>query len=224
MNDPGTHFLKLGGDALHVLGNHVLHQDIAAHCGDGGHVGTGLDLVRDDGVGAAGEGVDTPDLHSIRTGAGDPGTHGVQEVGQIHDVGLFGGVFNDGLTGDQAGCQHDVDGGANGGHVQADPSSLQAVAAGLQRDEFIGLIHIRTQEQKALDVLVDGPGGEVAAAGQGDLGLAEAPQQSAHQVVAGPHLPHQCGVGLGTLDIGAINFQHIALRTGNFGAHSAENV
>ncbi len=32
----------------------------------------------------------------VRTGAHDVGTHGVEEVGQIHDVGLLGGVFDDG--------------------------------------------------------------------------------------------------------------------------------
>ena len=52
------------------------------------------------------------------------------------------------------------------------------------------------QGGKTLDVLVDGPGPDVAAAGDGDFRLAKAADERAHEVVAGAHLAHQFHRGL----------------------------
>ena len=82
-----------------MLGDHILHQYIAADSGHRSQISACLDLVGDDGVGAALQGADTADLHGIGTGAVDPGTHGIQEVGQVHDMGFLGSVFNNSLAG-----------------------------------------------------------------------------------------------------------------------------
>ena len=173
-DDLGAHFLKLGGDALHVLGNHVLHQNIAAGCGNGSHIGARLDLVRDNGIGAAPQRIDSPDLNGIRPGAGNPGAHGIEEVRQVHNVGFLGGVFNNRLTGQQGCRHHNIDRRAYACHIQADPAALEPGFPGGQRHIVFGFVHVRAQRFKALDVLVDGPGGKVAASGQGYVGLAEA--------------------------------------------------
>src|SRR5699024_8902475 len=103
-----AHLLQLGGNGLQVLGGHVLHGDVAAGGGSGHHVGASLDLVGDDGVGAAPQLLDAVDLDGVRAGAPDVGAHGVQEVGQVHDVGLSRGVLDDGEAPGLYGGQHDV--------------------------------------------------------------------------------------------------------------------
>ncbi len=50
-----AHLHQLGGDAVQMLGNDVVDADLAAGGGHGGHIGARLDLVGDDGVGAAPE-------------------------------------------------------------------------------------------------------------------------------------------------------------------------
>ena len=207
-----------------MLGNHVLNQDIAPGGCDSRHVSPGLDLVGDDGIGTSPQGVDPPDLDGIRARAGDPRPHGIQEVGQIHNVGLLRGGFDDGLSGNQGGRQHNVHGGAYACHVQADASAPQAFLAGLQAHILLGFVHHRSQSLKALDVLVNGTGGEVAAAGQRHSGLAEPAEQGSHQVVAGSHPPNQLAVGLGAGDAGAVNLHHAGLRMLHLCAHALQNV
>ena len=204
IDDPRTHFLQLGSDAVHVLGDHVLYQHVAA-CGHNGcQICTGLDLVGDDGIAAAPQLLHATDLHRIRTGAGNPGAHGIEEVGKVHDVGLFGGIFNHRLSGNQAGRHHDIHGGTDADHVQSDTAAMQAVRTGGQVYIVLGLVHVSTQRDKALDMLVNGTGGEVAATGQRHVGMVESAEQRAHQVITGAHLPHKYGVGMGRGDIGAV--------------------
>ena len=167
--------------------DYVLHQYIAAGCGNCRHVSTRFDLVGNDGVGAAVELLHTPDLHCIRTRAGNMGAHGIEEVCQVHDVGFLGGVFNDRLSGQQTGSQNDIHRSAYADHVKTDTVATQTVGAGQEVDIIFRLIHIRTQRHKALNVLVDGPGCEIAAAGQRHISPVEPAQQRAHQIVAGTH-------------------------------------
>ena len=75
--DLHTHLLKLGRDAVHVLGNDAAHEDLTAAGGDGRHVGAGFDLVGNDGVAAAVQLVHAEDTNGVGTGALDVGTHGV---------------------------------------------------------------------------------------------------------------------------------------------------
>ena len=223
-DDLRSHFLELGGNALQMLGDHVGHQDVAPHRRGCRQVGPGLDLVGDDGVGAAVQGVDAPDLHRVGAGAGNPGAHGIEEVGKVHDVGLLGGVLYDRLTGQQRRRQHDVHRGSHTGNIQTDPVAPEAFLTGLQGHIVLRLVHIGSQGKEALDMLVDGPGSKITAAGQGHMGLSEPAQQRPHQVVAGPHLPHQVGVGLAAMDLGAVNFHHMLFRHLDPGAHPLQNI
>ena len=111
-------------------------------------------------------------------------------------MGLFCGGLDDGLTGDQGSCQHDIYGSAHGSKVKANPVSMQALLTRLQRHVFFSFIHHRAQSLKPLDMLVDGAGGKIAAAGQSHTGLAKPAQQRTHQVVAGPHPSYQLPIRL----------------------------
>ena len=139
-------------------------------------------------------------------------------------MGLLGGIFNDRLPGNQGRSQHNVDGGAHADHVQTDTTALQAQLAGTQGHIVLGLLHIRTQRHKALDMLIDGTGSEITAARQGNIGASEPAQQHAHEVIAGTHFPNQIGIRMGIGDIRAIDDHNIGTFFGDLCAHSLQNV
>ena len=207
-----------------MLGDDVLDQDVAAGGHGRGHVGTGFDLVGDGGVGSAVEGLHALDLDGVGTGTGDAGTHGVQEVGQVHDVGLLGRVLDDGLTLNEAGGHHDVGSCAHTDHVQADALTAQTIFAGDHFHILLGLGHVSAQQAEALDVLVDGTGREGTAAGQGHMALAVTAQLCAQQIVAGTHLADKLGVGLTVGHVGTVDLHHAGLCPLDGGAHGAHDV
>ena len=166
----------------------------------------------------------TANLDGIRTGTADTGTHGVQEVGQIHDMRLLGCVLNDGLTGQKAGCHDDVDGSAYADHVQTDTAAMKPHCTGGQVDIVLRLIHIGTQGPEAFDMLVDGTGCKVAPAGQCHTGPVEAAEQRTHNIVAGAHFPHQIGIRVEIGDLGTIQNYHTIGFSGDNGTHIRQNI
>ena len=78
---------------------------------------------------------------------------------------------------------------------------MKALFRRLQSHIVLRLVHIRAQGQEALNMLVDGTGGKIAAAGQGHMGMAEPAKQSPHQIIAGPHLLDELRVWGGALHI-----------------------
>ena len=89
---------ELCGDRLQMLGSDVLDEDIAAGGSGSHHIAAGLDLIRDDAVGAAVHLLYAAHLDDIGTGATDIRTAHIQEVGQIDHMGLLGAVFQNGLA------------------------------------------------------------------------------------------------------------------------------
>ncbi len=125
-----AHLRQLGGDAVHVLGDHVADQQPSACGGHGGHIGTGLDLVGNNAVSAAAEALHAPDADGVRAGALDVGPHGVEEVGQVHNVRLLGGVFDDSATLGQHSGHHNIHGGTYGHYVQIYRRTHQTAVSG----------------------------------------------------------------------------------------------
>ncbi len=199
--DADTGFDQLRDDGLKMLRDDVADQYIATAGSDGCHVRAGFDLVRDDRVVAAVHVVDASDLDDVGTGAADIGTHGVQEVGQVDDVGLFRGILDDREASRLDGGQHDVHGGTDRDDVHVDGVAGQVVGSCV--DERI-LLHGDggAQHFEPFEVLVDGTDpAEVAAAGHGDTGFGAAAEQCAQQVVGGPQMTGQLvGYGIGTDD------------------------
>lgn len=117
-----------------MLGDDVVDADLAPGGGNGGHVGARLDLVGDDGVTSALELFHAPDLDDVRPRAHDVRAHGVEEVGQVHDVRLLGSVFDDGQAVGQGCGDEDVHGRTHGDHVQVDLRSVQAAGGGRRRE------------------------------------------------------------------------------------------
>ena len=181
--DLRAHLAQLGGDAVHVLGDDVLNQNVAAHGGDGSHIRPGLDLVGDDGIAAAAQRLHAAHLDDVRARAGDLRAHGVEKVGEVDDVRLLGGVFDDGRAAREDRADHDVHRRADGDDVEIDTPAGQTVFGRSGADEAVLQLHLRADGLEALDVLVDRPRAEVTAAGQRHAGVAEAAELRADQVV-----------------------------------------
>ena len=214
--------LHLCGDGLQMLGDHVLDEHVAP--GDGGshHVAAGLDLVRDDGIGAAVHALLAADTDHVGTRAAHIGTHHVQKVGQVHDVGLLGHVLQHGLALGQHGAEHGVHGGAHRHIVKEHMRTLQGAAAHLDH----AVLHriACAQGTEGLQVLVNGAGTQVAAAGHGDLAGAEPAQQSAQEIVACPHLTGQIVRHLGAVDVGGVDLVGIFIEHPHLSAQGGEDL
>ena len=137
------------------------------------------------------ETVHTVDLDGVGAGSADVRAHGVEEVCQVHDVGLPGGVFNDGTALGQSGRKDDVHGCAHGHLVQVDPRAAEPAVSGVGVDKAVFHIYVRAKGGHALDMLLDGPHAEVAAAGHGGLGAAEAAKHCADEIIGSPDLAGQ---------------------------------
>ena len=87
------------------------------------------------------------------------------------------------------GGHEQVLGGADAGVVQRHHGPLELLA--VHPDEAVVDLHGRAELLEAADVEVDAPRPDVAAAGHGDGGLAEARHQRAHDDDAGAHGAHE---------------------------------
>ena len=188
-----------------MFGDHVLDQHLAPGGSHSSHIGPRLDLVGDDGVGAASEPLHPVDLDHISARAPDIRPHRVEEVGQVHDMGLFRGVLDHRHALGQGGGQHDVHRGPHRDHVQIDlPPGQTAPVGDPGIDQAVAHVHLCPHGHEALDMLIDGPPAKVAAAGQGDLGPAEPAEQGPHQIIAGADLPGQLIGDLTVSDMGTV--------------------
>ena len=101
---------------------------------------------------------------------------------------FLGGIFNDGGALGEHGGHHNVHRCTDGDHVEIDVRALHAPAVGLGADK-VALAYLSAHGNKTLDVLVNrANAAKVAAAGHGDLRLAEATEQRANEIVGGADL------------------------------------
>ena len=124
---------------------------------------------------------------------------------------LLGGVFDGGGAVGQHGGHHDVHSGAHGYHIHVDVGTGEPAAPGCGMDE-VALRHFGAHGPEALDVLVDGPYAEVAAAGHGHGGLAEAAQQRSQQIVGRPDAPCHIIGGMGAADGAAVDLHGVLIQ------------
>ena len=148
------------------------------------------------------------DADGAGAGALDHGAHALQEVAEIDDLGLSRGVLDDRLAVGRRGGHEEVLGGADAGVVERDDRPLELRTADL--DEAVVDLDGRAELLEAADVEVDAPRPDVAAAGHGDGGLAEARHQGAHDDDAGAHGAHEL-VGRAAAERGAgVHAQDVA--------------
>ena len=118
-------------------------------------------------------------------------------------MGLLGHIFQHGQAVGQHRSQHGVHGSAHGDRIEEHMRTLQLLALHLDH----AVLHRvgRAQGAERFQVLVNGAGAKVAAAGHGHLGRAETAQQRAQKIIAGAHLAGQIVRHLCTGQAGGIN-------------------
>ena len=104
------------------------------------------------------------------------------------------------------------------------PSANGAAAGHLGADQAVAHVHVGPHGHKALDVLIDGPAAQIAAAGQGDLRPAEAAQQGADQIVAGTDFPGQLIGDLTVADVGTVHVHRGAVDGADLGAQLPQDL
>jgi hypothetical protein len=187
--DRGAGLAQLVDRRLEVVGAGAAQQHLAARRGDGAEEGAGLDPVGDRAVGDAVQLAHALDPDPARAVALDARAHGDQHLGQVGDLRLLGGVLEHRLALGQGRRHQQVLGAGDGDHVGRDPRTLQPRGAGddvavLDRD-------VGAERLQALDVLVDRPGADGAAARQRHPRLAEAGDQRPEHQDRGAHRLHQ---------------------------------
>src|SRR5690606_20431013 len=137
-------------------------DDVAPRGRHGAQEGAGLDAVGHDTVGGAVQAFHALDDDAVGAVAFDVRAHGDQDLGQVDDLGFAGGVFQHGAAFGQGGGHHQVFRAGHGDHVRQDARAAQAF--GLGHDEAVLDADARAHGGQALDVLVDRPLADRAAA------------------------------------------------------------
>ena len=164
----------------------------------------------------------TADLDDVGACAAHIGAHRVQEVGHVHDVRLLGHVLQHGHAFRHHRRQHGVDGGAHRHGVEKDMVAFQAL--GLHIDHAAAHGVFRAQSGEGLEMLVDGAGAQIAAAGHRHRGGAEPAQQRAQEIVAGAHLAAELVGHFGAGDAGGVDLEGVCIQHLHLCAHLVQNV
>ena len=191
LDDGHAHLAQLRADALEMARNHVRQAHFTAGGGAGRHIRARLDLVGDDAVRATVQTLDTLDTDRIRTGAANVRTHGVEEVGKVDDVRLARRVLDHGAAARKRRRDDDVHRRADGDLIQIYLCPMQAAVGRVGIDKAVFHLDVCAHRGHALDVLIDRPDAEIAAAGHGRLGRAEAAEHRADEVIRRADLAHQ---------------------------------
>ena len=216
---------RLGDDGAEVRGVAAVDVEVAAGDGAGDEEGAGLDAVRIDAVLCAVEFGDALDLDGAGAGAFDLCAHGVEQSGEVGDLGLAGAVFEEGFAVGEGGGHEEVFGAGDGDLVEDDVRAFEAVGAGFEVAVLLGDGGAHGFE--ALDVEVDGAAADGAAAGHGDAGHAGARDERAEHERAGAHGLDDLVLGDGVgedaaLDAGAVLGAAVAEL--DLGAHGGEEL
>ncbi len=151
-----------------------------------------LDAVGDQSMRGAAELIDTPDVDHRRSQSFDLRPQRKEEIAQVDDLRLDGRAANDGdAPGEHRGAE-DV---GRAGHGRTTGAGKVDGRAGQppRRGHHVAVpyLQIGAEGGQALQVQIDRPVADVAAAGQGNDGPAAPGQQRPQYAEAGPHPPHK---------------------------------
>ena len=190
------------------------HDDVpAGGKGRGGPRG-GLDPVGQSRVREAPEPRDALDPDDPVGVDRDDRAHLLQDVDQVHDLGLDRGVRQ---LGDPVGphsCEQELLGRPDARVRQAHLGADQAVRRA-QRDALLELVHLGAELPQDVEVVVDRPVADPAATEVGDEGLAQAVQQRAAEQDRDPARPGvRVDVGhVGVLDVARVEGERAVVGT-----------
>ena len=159
-------------------------RDLSARGRREGEEAAGFDMVADDAVTAAVQAFDALDFDGVAAGAADPGSHRVQQLGQVADMGLAGRIVKRRRS-------------ARGG--RGDQNLFRRGDACLVQEKFaagepgrgveaVGLLagHDRAELAESVEVAVETAAADHIAARRVELRLSAAGQQRRREEDAGP--------------------------------------
>ncbi len=194
---------------------------VAAGRDAGQQVGAGLDAVGDDLVNGAVQLVAALDRDRAAARPVYVGAHRHEELGEIDDLGLAGGVVDHGGAAGGRRRHEEVLGRPDAGIVERHDGAPQPVAGDL--DETVLDLDGGAQPLQAANVKVDAPRTDVAAAGHGDRRPAKTGDHRSHDDDAGSHAPHELVGGALVQPARGIDAQ-LAVVEGHLGAERAQHV
>ena len=139
-----------------MLGAAVAQEHVAASGGHGAQKGAGLYAVSHHLVRGAVQPGHTLDADAAAAMAFDAGAHGDQHLGQVGDLRLLRGVFQDGFAVGQAGGHQKILGAGDGDHIGGDAGAAQPRQARRQARHHVAVLDLDfgAHGAQALDVLV----------------------------------------------------------------------
>ena len=185
-----VHFIDFdGGAALNdlvenraqMVGDAVGHTHGAAGNGAGEQIAACFDAVRNDGMVGAVERFHAFDADHAGACATNFCAHGVEEIGEIDDLWLFGGVFDGGGAFSKAGAHHQIFSRTNAWHAQENAVALQSATARHFCDDFvIADLDRRTEDLQTLQMQIDRTRTDGTATRQAQHSTSKARQKRPH--------------------------------------------
>ena len=200
-----------------ALDAHMPAGDRARH-----QVGAALDAIGQHLVGRAAQPLDALDHDLVGAGALDVGTHGHQEVGEIHYFGFPRGVLQDGFAVGEGRRHHQVLGAGDRHRIEHQPRALEAPGAGANVTALDG--DVGTHRLQPRDVNVHRPRTDGAAARQRYVSAPVARHQGTQHQDRGAHGLHQIVGCEALLDGRSVHLDAHALVDGDGGAHPPEQL
>ena len=196
---------------------------IVGHQRAGNDKGTGLDAVTHHAMGNGMQLLHALDGHDGCARTDNLGTHLVEHVGEIDDLGLAGGIIDNRGTLRAHGGHDEVLGRTDTGELERDSGTVQALGR-VGVDVAVGGVEFDAQGLKTQDMHIDLASAQVAAAGHGDLGAMETAQQGSHHGSGSAHLGNELIGSLPGIDLGGIDLERVLVENINRGAHTLEHL
>ncbi len=181
----GAAFLQFADYGFEVSGSDFVEADLAAgHCRSN-EIGTRLDAIRNHRVVCAAQAGNPLDPDGTGSGAADAGAHRIQEIREIDDLRFAGGILQQGFALGERCRHHQVLGARNRHGIEHDMGAAQAFRP--RADIAVFDDDLRAHRLQPVNVQVDRPGADGAAAGKGYFGLPEARHERSEHEDRSPH-------------------------------------
>ena len=167
--------------------------------------------------------VDALDGDDRRARAGNARAHLVEHIGEVHDLGLAGGVVDNGGAAGLDRRHDQVLRGADARELQRDRGPLQPLRSRGVNIPMVG-IELDAESLEAEDVHIDLASAQVATTGHGNLGTAKAAEQRTHDGSRGAHLGHELVRGLPRIDGRGVDGQRMLVNHLDNGTHALEHL
>ena len=191
LGDETSHALQQINERPQIIGPDALQHHVATRDGHGAKVRASLDAIGNRGVRGSMQGIHALDGERRCPHAFDARAHLVEQLREIADLRLHGGIPQDGSALGQRRREQRIFGGADAHFFKRMINGLKPPAWNLGFDIALHDLNVRAHAGEGFEMQIDGSGTDGAAAGQGNRGMAKTSQQRPQHQDAGAHGLHQ---------------------------------